>query len=210
MKKVTQEWKEVWVPELKNTWKDLKCPKSFYKQIPNLLTASRLLSPIFIIPTILYSNLFVTFIVITFFAFTDFLDGQIARRCNIKSKLGAMLDPVTDKVFALTLLLPNMVKFPIITFILLVLEFIIGFINTVSTLKGNGAKSNLLGKIKTTFLSITAIAMYLNEIQIIKIILPFLSIFTIILQILAAITYKKIDNVKEKNKNTNLKEIIQN
>ncbi|MCI8445948.1 MAG: CDP-alcohol phosphatidyltransferase family protein, partial [Bacilli bacterium] len=81
MKKVTQEWKEVWVPELKNTWKDLKCPKSFYKQIPNLLTASRLLSPIFIIPTILYSNLFVTFIVITFFAFTDFLDGQIARRC---------------------------------------------------------------------------------------------------------------------------------
>ena len=38
-------------------------------------------------------------------AFTDFLDGFIARKFNLKSKFGAFLDPVTDKLMVMSILI---------------------------------------------------------------------------------------------------------
>lgn len=193
MKTVKQVWKEEWVPEIKVALKQFRNPKTRYQQIPNLLTASRLISPLFIIPIALFTNVTITFIVAALFALTDALDGKIARKFHLQSKLGSMLDPVTDKFFAFGLLLPNFVSFPISIIVLLSLEIIIGIINSYSKLKGNHPASNLLGKTKTTFLSISAIAMYLSNIESIAFILPFLIGVTILLQISAAICYRKID-----------------
>ena len=162
MKTIKQEWKEEWLPEFQNAFSDLKCKKTFYKQIPNLLTASRLLSPIIIIPLTLVTNITITFIVAAFFALTDALDGFIARKYNLQSKLGKMLDPFTDKLFALGLLIPNITQFVIPIIIMLILEAIIAMINCASKLKGNEPVSNMLGKTKTTFLSMTSISMYLS------------------------------------------------
>ncbi|MCB1579304.1 MAG: CDP-diacylglycerol--glycerol-3-phosphate 3-phosphatidyltransferase [Rhodospirillales bacterium] len=38
-------------------------------------------------------------------AVTDFLDGWIARRFNLQSEFGAMIDPISDKVFVVTIML---------------------------------------------------------------------------------------------------------
>ncbi|MEZ5815071.1 MAG: CDP-diacylglycerol--glycerol-3-phosphate 3-phosphatidyltransferase [Alphaproteobacteria bacterium] len=38
-------------------------------------------------------------------AVTDFLDGWIARRFNQQSEFGAMIDPISDKVFVVTIML---------------------------------------------------------------------------------------------------------
>lgn len=201
MKTIKQEWQEEWLPEIKKALQDLKSPKTLYKQIPNLLTASRLLSPLIIIPVALTMNVTTTFVVAGLFALTDTFDGFIARKYNLKSKLGAMLDPVTDKLFALGLLIPNIAAFPFISTIFIGLEAVIAKINSTSKLKGNLPKSNMLGKTKTTFLSITAIAMYLSGISWIKnIILPILSVMTITLQTSAAVVYKKIDMEKDQKK----------
>lgn len=204
MRTIKQEWNHEWVSEIKKAWKELKSKKTCYRQIPNLLTASRLFSPLVIIPIAFMTNSFTTFVVTALFALTDAFDGAIARTFHLESKLGAMLDPVTDKVFAFSLLFPNIIKFPIIICSFLFLEIIIGLINSYSTLKGNHPKSNLLGKTKTTFLSISAIAMYLSNITLVQTIIPILVILTIFLQLSSAIRYKQIDIKKDQEKKRQL------
>ncbi len=78
------------------------------KHIPNLLTLFRIaLIPVFV-------NVFFSgdpgaygwaFFVYALAGFTDVLDGIIARRFRLQSKLGAVLDPLADKLMLLTVLL---------------------------------------------------------------------------------------------------------
>jgi cardiolipin synthase len=65
--------------------------------IPNILTIARLLLvPCFILASMrgMYTTAFVLFVSA---AVTDSLDGMVARRWNMRSKLGALLDPAADK-----------------------------------------------------------------------------------------------------------------
>ncbi len=67
-------------------------------QIPNLLTAARLLAAPYIL-YLLWTGSFRTALV--WFAIasaTDVLDGFLARRFQASSRLGALLDPIADKV----------------------------------------------------------------------------------------------------------------
>ena len=65
--------------------------------VPNLLTLLRLfLVPFFLIASIrgMFTAAFVIFVAA---AVTDIFDGMIARRFNMRSRLGAILDPAADK-----------------------------------------------------------------------------------------------------------------
>jgi cardiolipin synthase (CMP-forming) len=65
--------------------------------IPNLLTLLRL----FLVPCFLVASMrgqwTVAFAIFVTAAVTDILDGAIARRMNLRSRLGALLDPAADK-----------------------------------------------------------------------------------------------------------------
>ena len=67
------------------------------RHIPNILTFARML----LVPCFLYASMrgmFVAaFTIFVTAAVTDILDGMIARRLNVKSRLGALLDPAADK-----------------------------------------------------------------------------------------------------------------
>lgn len=67
------------------------------KHLPNILTLLRLLLvPCFLGASMLgmYTAAFVIFVTA---AVTDILDGALARRFNVRSRLGALLDPAADK-----------------------------------------------------------------------------------------------------------------
>lgn len=67
------------------------------RHIPNILTTLRLiLVPCFLAASMqrMYVAAFVIFVSA---AVTDVLDGMIARRWNLRSRLGAILDPAADK-----------------------------------------------------------------------------------------------------------------
>ena len=67
-------------------------------QLPNLLTAARLLAApyiLYLLWTGAYRNAIVWFSIASL---TDVLDGFLARRLGVVSKIGALLDPVADKV----------------------------------------------------------------------------------------------------------------
>ena len=68
------------------------------KQIPNLLTAARLLAAPYILYLLWTGGYRTALVWFAIASATDVLDGFLARRLRVVSKIGALLDPVADKV----------------------------------------------------------------------------------------------------------------
>jgi cardiolipin synthase len=68
------------------------------RQIPNLLTAARLLAAPYILYLLWMGRYGMAIVWFSVASFTDVLDGFLARRLHAGSRLGALLDPVADKV----------------------------------------------------------------------------------------------------------------
>ena len=196
-----QELKEEF-QKVKNDFKN----KNYKKQIANILTASRLLSPFVLIPLIYYDKLLVAFIMIAIFALTDTFDGFLARKYQAISKFGAYLDAIVDKVFALSILISLIIKTTIYNnnfyFIMIniILEFVICIINLYAFFKNLKPKSTKEGKLKTVFLFSLLGLLYLNKIVLIpKTILFTFMFITIILQIASIFSY--LEKIKKKKTN---------
>lgn len=170
------------------------------RQIPNMLTFSRALSPFIIIPAMLLGKIKIAIGALIFFAITDFLDGKIARKYNYVSDFGVKLDAVCDKIFAMSLVIPAVFECYILLFNL-ILEIAISYTNLLSEAKGNHPRSTIIGKIKTTLLSITLILIYIPKTDI-KIIFV-ASIVTIICQVITLIKYISIDMDKDRKRKRN-------
>jgi len=127
--------------------------------LPNILSISRI---ILIFPIILFFEyelyLFSlgTFIIASV---TDFLDGYFARKNNLSSEFGALLDLLADKVFISTILVWITFNFEniiiLISAILIIsreisISYLRLFIISMSK-KVDEVKSDFLGKLKTTF-----------------------------------------------------------
>lgn len=171
--------------------KDLKNPRAI---IPNLLSASRMFAPIIIPPLALSGNIPLVLLTSSAFLLTDFLDGKIARALNGQTKLGQLLDQVSDKICSIGLLIALIPEVPAMI-IPLILESTIALINTKSALKNskskNDGKSLQSGRIKMWPLSISLITGY-------GMILSPAPIFEIITYLsLAATTILELVNVKE-------------
>jgi len=76
------------------------------KMIPNILTLGRLVLTVVVLIMILYSPhvtdqalfLDIAFVLFVISGLTDIFDGIAARRLNVTSKFGRMLDPLVDKI----------------------------------------------------------------------------------------------------------------
>jgi CDP-diacylglycerol--glycerol-3-phosphate 3-phosphatidyltransferase len=66
--------------------------------LPNQLTAARLVLGIFLFVLIEHNQWVWSIVVFALAAFTDWLDGYVARRQGLTSTLGRNLDPLVDKV----------------------------------------------------------------------------------------------------------------
>lgn len=190
------QWKQ-FMDEGKICFQEFKNPNTRYKQIPNMFTASRLLAPFFIIPSVLVGNLPLTAIFVTGFALTDAADGYFARKYNATSEFGRKLDALTDKLFAAALLIPLTVINPTLL-PLLAMEGVISAINVKSQLNNNVPKTKYIGKIKTAALSVTIGLNYINLIaNIPSILLAVSSTSTLILQGCSATKYYCTNRSKE-------------
>lgn len=74
------------------------------KHLPNALTIARIaITPVFLV-LLLSGSLWGQFVAAVLFilaAITDWLDGKVARRYGVGSRLGQFLDPLADKVLVL-------------------------------------------------------------------------------------------------------------
>ena len=137
--------------------------------IPNLLSLLRLLLiPVYVAIYINARDAFdytLAAAILAISCLTDLVDGKIARRFNMISTLGKILDPLADKATQLTLILCLTVKHSILWFLVCLFiakesfQLIAGGINLR---KGKMLKGALLsGKICTTVLFISLIVMVL-------------------------------------------------
>jgi CDP-diacylglycerol--glycerol-3-phosphate 3-phosphatidyltransferase len=74
-------------------------PRRTLVRLPNLISCSRLVLAAGFVAT---SETEARVGLIGAAALTDFLDGWLARRANATSRWGALLDPIADRVFVLT------------------------------------------------------------------------------------------------------------
>ena len=73
----------------------------YFKNIPNVLTISRIIiAPIFFL-FFIYNNYLAAFILFVIANATDALDGFFARRYNMVSNFGSIYDPLADKILIL-------------------------------------------------------------------------------------------------------------
>jgi CDP-diacylglycerol---glycerol-3-phosphate 3-phosphatidyltransferase len=83
---------------------------------------------------------------------TDFFDGYIAREWNQKTKLGAIIDPLADKMITIAAFLGLMVSGDASAwaiYIIIVRELFITGIRTVAVAEGLDIKASFAGKVKT-------------------------------------------------------------
>lgn len=184
--------------DLKTIKNDLK-NGNYKRQLANLLTASRLLSPFILIPLICCDKILIAVIMVIIFALTDTLDGYFARKYNSVSTFGKYLDAIVDKIFVLSLLIPIIIKSNLnlnnysLIFVNIFLEIVIAIINLYAISHSIKTYSTIFGKIKTIFLFSLVGLLYLNKLIVVKDIYIFILIITtIIMQILAIISYYKI------------------
>jgi cardiolipin synthase len=92
------------------------------KQLPNLLTAARLLAAPYILYLLWTGEYRTALVWFSIASFTDVLDGFLARRLKVTSSIGALLDPVADKVLLsgsfLTLGLKGVIPFWLMVIVL--------------------------------------------------------------------------------------------
>ena len=144
------------------------------KNVPNIITLSRVfLTPImivfFMLPIANGIGKFVAFAIYVIGSLTDAVDGHIARKYNLVSNIGKMLDSIADKfiqtsaiilILAMTDILPEWVSVTMLL-IMILRDIYINAIRQICLTNGVVVAADFLGKLKSIFIDIaTAVLMF--------------------------------------------------
>ena len=137
-------------------------------QIPNLLTVSRIIATPILIVLLNGENFELALIVFVIAGLTDGLDGWIAKRFNCESRLGAMLDPVADKIIIVSaycmLMIVADIPFWLVTLVIFRDAVIVGGYLVLTSLHGEIPMQPTLASKTNTCLQITlVIAVLINN-----------------------------------------------
>lgn len=124
--------------------------------IPNYISFSRLLLVPFVVWFIVNGLYVFAFWMFLGASISDAIDGYLARKFSIKSKLGSLLDPLADKVLLVTvaITLGAMDQIPFWLVVLVVsrdIFLIFAYLTVRKELKGQEIKPSMVSKFNTTF-----------------------------------------------------------
>lgn len=97
---------------------------------------------------------------------TDFLDGQIARRCNLVTNFGKFMDPLADKLLVCSALICFVeLRYLPSWFVIVIIarEFIISGFRLIASDNGVVIAASWWGKFKTVFQMITIIGIIIGK-----------------------------------------------
>ena len=159
--------------------------------LPNLITLFRFFSAIYLF--FYYSpqdfNVFILVSIIAIIGLSDSLDGIVARRYNLVSELGVILDPLTDRVVFIILLFWLNIYVPdIILYSVLIRELLVLIGSLYVLITGAKIEVSYKGKLATVLLFVTICLFVINS----SLTVPFLSqisVLVIIFYFYVAIEY---------------------
>ena len=135
------------------------------KYIPNILTISRFVFIPFIVMSLLAENYILAIILLTISGLTDILDGIIARKYELISNFGKLIDPLADKATQVSLLV-TLVFQNIIPLWILVVIFVkeILMISGASFLYGKNlvVSSRWYGKLSTVMIYLAMVSSFIT------------------------------------------------
>ncbi len=161
------------------------------KHLPNSLTILRIILVPFFIWLAFFCQkqncLLWATIVFIVASITDYYDGLLARRFEVISNFGKIMDPLADKILIISALIalaqPKIDLINILSVsIIIIREFTITFLRYLYTTKKLYISANIWGKLKTV-LQITGIITALVFIAMIRKIFPVLSQYYPVIQI---------------------------
>lgn len=130
--------------------------------LPNKLTIGRVIAVPFFIAAYMLGYHIAAFVIFVLASLTDMLDGKIARKHNLVTNFGKIMDPLADKILvysAFCLLIPDYVPGWMLI-IILAREFTVAGMRTVAASEGIVIAAGMSGKIKTV-LQMIAVPMLL-------------------------------------------------
>jgi len=125
------------------------------RTLPNYLTMLRvILVPVFVL-LYYYVGAFFSMLAFGAAAYTDYIDGRIARKRGVITDFGKFLDPLADKLLVISALIVLLKSEPelITTWMFLIIigrEVIITLLRTYAASKGNVIAATKLGKYKAS------------------------------------------------------------
>ena len=122
------------------------------KHVPNTLTIIRFLLIPFIVACIFNGNFIAAFIIFTISGITDIADGFIARKFNLVSNFGKLMDPLADKLLVCSAMIAliDLDRIPAwVVIVIIAREFIISGFRLVASDNGIVIAAGWWGKIKT-------------------------------------------------------------
>jgi len=132
------------------------------KNLPNLLSLSRLVATVLVVAFVLINQPWSFLIATVLFllaSVTDFFDGYLARRFHVGSSLGVFLDLTADKIFVAGILI-SLVQINLvpawIVIIIVAREFLVTGLRSMAAAKGKVIPAGVWGKQKT-FITLVAI-----------------------------------------------------
>ena len=120
--------------------------------LPNKLTVLRMIAVPFFIAAFLLEYYIVALIIFIAAAFTDMLDGKIARARGLVTNFGKIMDPLADKILvysAFCLLVEDGSIAAWMFILILAREFLVAGVRTVAASEGIVIAAAMSGKIKT-------------------------------------------------------------
>lgn len=122
--------------------------------LPNKLTLARVIAvPIFVVLYVMNLKVFACLVFLAA-SFTDMLDGKIARKYNLVTNFGKIMDPLADKILvysAFCLMIQNGLVQAWMLIVILAREFAVSGMRTVAAAEGIVVAADIFGKLKTVF-----------------------------------------------------------
>ncbi|MBN2829042.1 MAG: CDP-diacylglycerol--glycerol-3-phosphate 3-phosphatidyltransferase [Candidatus Cloacimonetes bacterium] len=124
------------------------------KNIPNILTTARMI----LVPVFLYfafiENWLVALVIFVIASLTDYFDGYLARKYQLVSNYGKLMDPLADKLLVLAAVfvvtfIPVRLLHPVIFVVIALREIAVTILRDVYARKQIIIPANIWGKLKT-------------------------------------------------------------
>ncbi|MBQ1396372.1 MAG: CDP-diacylglycerol--glycerol-3-phosphate 3-phosphatidyltransferase [Eubacterium sp.] len=131
--------------------------------LPNKLTLARIIAVPFFIIAYMTGHSLIAFVLFILASLTDMLDGKIARKYDLITNFGKIMDPLADKILvysAFCLMVEDGTIPGWMLIVILAREFLVAGIRTVAASEGIVIAAAMSGKIKTV-LQMIAVPMLL-------------------------------------------------
>ncbi len=136
--------------------------------LPNALTVLRVLMIPFFVAAFLAGGVsdWVTVGIFVLAAITDYFDGAIARKKNIVTDFGKLMDPLADKLMVMSAFIcftAEGLLHPVVTIIIMSREFLVTGLRMLATSKGKVIAADIWGKLKTVSQDLTVLLILIQS-----------------------------------------------